>query len=181
MAEIMDGNGVKIIPFYLPQFHTIPENDKWWGKGFTEWTNVRKAVPLFEGHQQPKLPLGDHFYNLLDDETKIWQAELAKQYGIFGFCYYHYWFKNGKRLLEKPAEQMLKNKDIDLPFCFCWANENWSRNWDGGNHEIIMAQEYGGKREWEMHFQYLLPFFRDKRYITMNGKPLFIIYKPEQI
>lgn len=181
MAEIMDGKGVKIIPFYLPQFHTIPENDKWWGEGFTEWTNVRKAVPLFEGHQQPKLPLGDNYYNLLDDETKLWQAELAKQYGIFGFCYYHYWFKDGKRLLEKPAEQMLNNKDINLPFCFCWANENWSRNWDGGNHEIIMAQEYGRKREWELHFQYLLPFFRDERYITMNGKPLFIIYKPEQI
>ncbi|MCD7864669.1 MAG: glycoside hydrolase family 99-like domain-containing protein [Clostridiales bacterium] len=181
MAEIMDGKGLKIIPFYLPQFHTIPENDQWWGEGFTEWTNVRKAVPLFEGHQQPKLPLGDNYYNLLDDETKIWQAELAKQYGIFGFCYYHYWFKGGKKLLEKPAEQMLKNKNIQLPFCFSWANENWSRNWDGGNHEIIMPQEYGGKQEWELHFQYLLPFFRDERYMTINGKPLFVIYKPEQI
>lgn len=181
MAEIFDGKGVKIIPFYLPQFHAIPENDEWWGKGFTEWTNVKKAVPLFSGHDQPRKPLGENYYNLLDDSVKIEQMKLAKKYGIFGFCYYHYWFKDGRRLLEKPAEQMLKNKDVDIPFCFCWANENWSKNWDGGNREVIMEQDYGGIDDWEKHFQYLLPFFRDERYITFNGMPLFVIYKPEQI
>ena len=181
MAEVCDGQGTKIIPFYLPQFHTIPENDEWWGKGFTEWTNVKKSVPLFEGHDQPRIPLNQNYYNLLDDNVKIWQAELAKEYGFFGFCYYHYWFKNGKQLLEKPAEQMLANKEIDLPFCFCWANENWSKNWDGGNREVILEQDYGTEEDWEKHFQYLLPFFKDERYITVDGKPLFVIYKPEQM
>lgn len=180
MAEINDGKGLKIISFYLPQFHSIPENDRWWGKGFTEWTNVRKAKPLFPGHDQPRVPL-DGEYNLLEDAVKIRQAQMAKEYGVFGFCYYHYWFKDGRQLLEKPAEQMLANKDVDLPFCFCWANENWSKNWDGGNREVIMEQDYGGLADWERHFQYLLPFFRDERYITVDGKPLFVIYKPEQI
>lgn len=181
MAEINNGSTPKVIAFYLPQFHTIPENDKWWGEGFTEWTNVRKAEPLFEGHDQPRVPLDQNYYNLLDDSVKIWQAELAKKYGVFGFCYYHYWFAGGKQLLEKPAEQMLANHDIDIPFCFSWANENWSKNWDGGNREILMKQDYGGRADWEKHLQYLLPFFRDDRYITVDGKPLFIIYKPEQI
>lgn len=181
MAEINDNKGVKLISFYLPQFHTIPENDKWWGEGFTEWVNVRKAKPLYGGHDQPRVPLHENYYNLLDDDVKIWQAKLAKKYGIFGFCYYHYWFKGGKQLLEQPAEQMLANKEVDLPFCFSWANENWSRNWDGGNKEVIMEQDYGGIDDWEKHFQYLLPFFKDERYITVDGKPLFVIYKPEQI
>lgn len=180
MAEIYKDDKLKIIAFYLPQFHSIEENDKWWGKGFTEWTNVKKAVPLYPGHDQPRIPLNDNYYNLLDDDTKIWQANLAKKYGVYGFCYYHYWFK-GKKLLEKPAEQMLKNKNIDLPFCFCWANENWSRNWDGGNREIIVEQDYGEKKDWEEHFQYLLTFFKDSRYITVNGKPLLVIYKPDLI
>lgn len=181
MAEINDEIGVKAIAFYLPQYHTIPLNDYYWGEGFTEWTNVKKAVPLFKGHNQPRIPLNQNYYNLIDDDVKIWQANLAKEYGIFGFCYYHYWFQDGLRLLEKPAEQMLANTKIDLPFCFCWANENWSKNWDGGNNEIIMEQKYGTKKEWEEHFTYLLPFFQDKRYITVDGRPLFVIYKPEQI
>ena len=181
MAEIFDNKGVKIIPFYLPQFHTIPENDEWWGEGFTEWTNVKKARPLFEGHDQPRVPMNNNYYNLLDDEVKLWQAKLAKEYGIFGFCYYHYWFKDGRQLLEKPAEQMLKNKEIDIPFCFCWANENWSKNWDGGNREVIMEQDYGNQEDWEKHYQYFSHFFHDERYITVHGKPLLIIYKPEQI
>ena len=180
MAEVKDGKGIKLISFYLPQFHTIPENDKWWGEGFTEWTNVRKAQPLFPGHDQPRIPLEGE-YNLMEDSVKIRQAELAKQHGVFGFCYYHYWFKGGRQLLEKPAQQMLANRDVDLPFCFCWANENWSKNWDGGNREVIMEQDYGTRSDWEKHFQYLLPFFRDERYITVDGKPLFVIYKPEQI
>ena len=180
MSEIKDGKGVKIISFYLPQFHTIPENDERWGKGFTEWTNVRKAQPLFPGHDQPRVPLNGE-YNLLDDCVKIRQANLAKQYGVYGFCYYHYWFKNGRKLLEKPAEQMLANPAVDIPFCFCWANENWSKNWDGGNREVIMEQDYGKQDDWEQHFQYLLQFFNDDRYITVDGKPLFVIYKPDQI
>ncbi len=180
MSEVNDGKGVKLITFYLPQFHRIPENDKWWGEGFTEWTNVRKAQPLFPGHDQPRIPLEGE-YNLMDDDVKIHQSKLAKQYDIFGFCYYHYWFKGGRQLLEKPAQQMLANKAVDLPFCFSWANENWSKNWDGGNREVIMEQDYGGKSDWEKHFQYLLPFFKDERYITVDGKPLFIIYKPDQI
>ena len=181
MAEINQNDKTKIIAFYLPQYHTIPENDKWWGKGFTEWTNVKKAKPLFTGHDQPRVPLNNNYYNLLDDDVKIWQANLAKKYGVFGFCYYHYWFKDGKQLLEKPAEQMLNNQNVDLPFCFCWANENWSRNWDGGNQEIIMEQNYGNQKDWELHFQYLLKFFKDDRYITVDGKPLFVIYKPDLI
>ena len=181
MAEVKDGKGVKLIAFYLPQFHAIPLNDQCWGKGFTEWTNVRKAQALFSGHDQPKIPLDLNYYDLMDDQVKIWQSNLAEKYGIFGFCYYHYWFKHGEKLLEKPAEQMLKNKKIEIPFCFCWANENWSKNWDGGDQEIIMEQDYGGKEEWERHFQYLLNFFQDERYITVDGCPLLVVYKPEQM
>lgn len=181
MAEILDGNGIKPIAFYLPQFHAIPENDRAWGKGFTEWTNTKKAKPLFEGHEQPKVPLNDNFYNLLNDDVKIWQSKIAQEHGVFGFCYYHYWFKNGKKLLEKPAEQMLENESVAIPFCFCWANENWSKLWDGGNKELIAEQDYGAESDWKQHFDYLLPFFRDSRYITLDSKPVFIIYKPEEI
>lgn len=181
MAEINDGKGIKVIAYYLPQFHTIPENDRFWGKGFTEWTNTKKAKPLFPNHYQPKIPLNQNYYNLMDDKVKIWQSDLAQRHGVFGFCYYHYWFQNGKKLLEKPAEQMLANPEVTIPFCFSWANENWTKNWDGGNQELIVAQDYGGKKEWKSHLEYLLPFFRDKRYITLDGKPVFLIYKPEQI
>lgn len=182
MAEIKSGDHIpKIIAFYLPQFHAIPENDYWWGKGFTEWTNVKKAKPLFEGHRQPMVPLNCNYYTLLSTNTQKWQAELAEKYGIFGFCYYHYWFKGGKKLLEKPAELMLNNPEIKQPFCFSWANENWSRNWDGGNREVMVYQNYGNIRDWEEHFQYLVPFFKDDRYIKFEGKPIFIIYKPEEI
>lgn len=181
MAEIRNGSTIKTIAFYLPQFHAIPENDKAWGKGFTEWTNTRKAKPLFDGHYQPKTPLNENYYNLLDDNVKVWQSNLAQKYGVFGFCYYHYWFKDGKQLLEKPAEQMLKNKMVTIPFCFSWANENWSKRWDGGNQELIAEQEYGYKEDWKQHLNYLLPFFKDERYITLDGKPVFLIYKPEEI
>lgn len=181
MAELNHQPGKKIVTFYLPQFHTIPENDKWWGKGFTEWTNTRKAVPLFEGHYQPKTPLNENYYDLSDVTVMEKQAELAKRYGIFGFCYYHYWFKDGKKLLEKPIENMLKNPKVDIPFCLCWANENWTRNWDGGNREIIVEQNYGTQDDWEKHFLYFLDFFRDGRYITADGCPVLFIYKPEII
>ena len=172
---------MKIIAFYLPQFHTFPENDKWWGKGFTEWTNTKKAKPLFKGHNQPRTPLNNNYYDLTQDEIKIWQSNLAKEYGVYGFCYYHYWFKDGKKLMEKPLEQMLKNKDIDMPFCLSWANEPWTRRWDGNENEVIMPQEYGDKKEWEEHFNYLYDFFIDERYIKINNQPIFIIYKPELI
>lgn len=171
----------KVIAFYLPQYHCIPENDKWWGKGFTEWTNTKKARPLFEGHYQPKIPLNENYYNLLENGVMEHQAKLAKQNGIYGFCYYHYWFKNGKKLLEKPIEAMLKNPQIDIPFCLCWANENWSRRWDGGKNEVIMEQDYGDEKEWESHFLYLLDFFNDPRYIKVDDKPIFVIYKPQLI
>lgn len=171
---------MKIIAFYLPQFHNIPENDEWWGDGFTEWVNVKAAQPLFEGHNQPRIPLNEKYYNLLDDNVKIWQAELAKKYGVYGFCYYHYWF-GGHMLLEKPMEQMLKNKEIDLPFCVCWANEAWTKAWVGDERKVLIPQVYGDKDDWKAHFDYLLPFFKDDRYIKENGKPLLVIYRPEVI
>lgn len=171
----------KVIAFYLPQYHCIPENDKWWGKGFTEWTNTKKAKPLFEGHYQPKTPLNKNYYNLLEKGVMEKQAKLARENGIYGFCYYHYWFKDGKKLLEKPIEAMLKNKEVDIPFCLCWANENWSKRWDGGKNEVIIEQDYGDEKEWELHFLYLLEFFKDPRYIKIDGKPVFVIYKPQLI
>ena len=170
----------KIIAFYLPQFHAIPENDKWWGHGFTDWNNTRKAKPLFEGQYQPKTPLGGRYYNLLDEDTQKWQANLAKEYGVYGFCYYHYWF-NGKMLLEKPMENMLNNKEIDLPFCISWANEPWARTWDGKDKEVLMPQIYGDKNDWENHFNYLLKFFKDERYIKVNNKPVMLIYRTNNI
>lgn len=170
---------MKIIAFYLPQFHDIPENDEWWGKGFTEWVNVKKARPLFKGHEQPRIPLNNNYYNLLDDNIKIWQAELAKKYGVYGFCYYHYWF-DGKLLLEKPMEQMLRNPNIDIPFCISWANEPWTKAWVN-EKKVLIPQFYGDKKEWKEHFEYLLKFFKDSRYIKENGKPLFIIYRAEVI
>lgn len=170
---------MKIIAFYLPQFHNIPENDEWWGDGFTEWVNVKKATPLYDGHIQPKRPLNNNYYDLLDDNVKIWQSELAKKYGVYGFCYYHYWF-NGKLLLEKPMEQMLANPKIDTPFCICWANEAWTKAWVNST-QVLIPQKYGEKKEWKEHFDYLLQFFKDDRYIKCDGKPLLVIYKPELI
>lgn len=170
----------KILAFVLPQFHPIPENDEWWGKGFTEWTNVRKARPLFPGHLQPRVPANGRYYNLLDPETMDWQAALAREHGLYGFCYYHYWFK-GKRLLEKPVELLLERGKPDFPFCLAWANEPWTRAWDGGDNEILMPQEYGDARDWEQHFEYLLQAFRDPRYIRVGGKPMFLIYRSHNI
>lgn len=169
---------MKVIAFYLPQFHCIPENDTWWGSGFTEWTNVKKAKPFFKGHAQPKIPLENNYYNLLDPTTQEWQSSLALKYGISGFCYYHYWF-DGKLLLEKPMEQMVQNSNIRVPFCICWANETWSRTWDGKNDDVLIKQNpYESREGWKKHFEYLLPFFQDKRYLKDNGRPILIIYKP---
>lgn len=170
---------MKIIPFYLPQFHTIPENDEFWGEGFTEWTNVKNAKPLYVGHEQPVEPYEDNYYNLLNVDTLKWQAEIAHKYGIYGFCIYHYWIE-GRMLLEKPVELLLKHKEIRINFCLSWANHHWTDSW-GGNNKMLIAQTYGGQEEWERHFQYLLPYFRDDRYIRIEGKPLFVIFNPEDI
>ena len=173
-------NRTKIIAFYLPQFHTFPENDQWWGKGFTEWTTVKNAKPLYKGHNQPRVPLNHNYYDLRDIKNLKWQADLAKKYGIYGFCYYHYWF-NGKLLMEKPAEMMLDCGEIDLPFCMCWANDNWTRTWAQKSNEVLIAQDYEEEGDWERHFNYLLRFFQDDRYIKINGKPFLVIYRPELI
>ncbi len=169
---------MKVIAFYLPQFHEIPENNEWWGKGFTEWVNVKKAKPLYRGQNQPRVPLQRNYYNLEDVSVQEWQVELAKKYGVYGFCMYHYWF-NGHLLLEKPVEQYLKNNKLDLPFCLCWANENWTNVWAAGGNKILISQTYGDKNEWKKHFDYFLPFFKDKRYIKEGNCPLLVIYRPD--
>lgn len=172
---------MKTIAFYLPQFHSIPENDQWWGQGFTEWTNVKATRPQFKGHMQPEVPYKQNYYNLLESDVQQAQAELAEKYGVGGFCYYHYWFE-GKLLLEKPMENMLNNKSIKIPFCVCWANETWARTWDGKEQDILIKQNYEeGEEEWKKHFDYLLSFFRDERYIKHEGKPMLLIYKPQLI
>jgi len=169
---------IKPIAFYLPQFHCIPENNEWWGEGFTEWTNVKKSKPLFKGHNQPEVPLSQNYYNLLDCETMINQAKIAKKYGVYGFCYYHYWFE-GKLLLEKPLENMLVTPEIDMPFCMCWANESWARTWDGQETNVLIKQRYDDDENgWSKHFNYLFNFFNDPRYIKVDNKPMLIIYKP---
>ena len=170
----------KVIAFYLPQYHEIPENNVWWGEGFTEWTNVKKGKPLFKTHYQPKIPYGKKYYCLLDSKIQEWQSEIALEAGIYGFCYYHYWF-NGKLLLEKPAENMLKNSKIKIKFCMSWANEPWTKTWTGKNKEVLMPQRYGGEDEWRKHLEYLLPFFKDSRYILRNNRPVFLIYRAENV
>jgi len=162
---------------YLPQFHPISENDEWWGKGFTEWTNVVKGRPRFRGHYQPHLPKDLGFYDLRLPETREAQASLAKKFGIYGFCYYHYWF-NGRRILEKPVDEILESGKPDFPFMLCWANENWSRNWDGGFDKVLLAQRYS-EDDFINHARHLVKYFRDPRYIRIEDKPVFAIYKDD--
>lgn len=170
----------RLIAYYLPQFHPIPENDEWWGKGFTEWTNTAKAKPLFPGHYQPHIPADLGFYDLRVPETRIAQAEMAREYGIEGFCYYHYWF-GGKRLLERPFNEVLRSGEPDFPFCLCWANETWSGVWHGSPDRTLIEQTYPGVEDDKKHFSVLLKAFTDKRYLTVEGKPIFIIYNPQQL
>lgn len=173
----------RIIAIYLPQFHPIPENDKWWGKGFTEWTNVGRAKPLFRGHDQPKVPADLGYYDLRVPEVREAQAELAREAGVEGFCYYHYWFGDGQRLLERPFNEVLQSGRPDFPFCLCWANHTWSNGtWEKSKarttDSILMEQRYPGVEDYKLHFRTVLPAFLDKRYMTVDGKPIFVVYHP---
>lgn len=172
----------RVIAFYLPQYYPIPENDQWWGKGFTEWTNVGKARPLYFGHYQPRVPADLGYYDLRVAETRKAQAEMASQYGVEGFCYWHYWFGNGKRLLERPFNEVLALGEPDFPFCLAWANESW-RGFHHGlkEREILIEQQYPSKQDYIDHFYEVLPAFKDSRYIKVNAKPLFLIFQPFQL
>jgi lipopolysaccharide biosynthesis protein len=174
-----NSSDLKAIAFYLPQYHPIPENDQWWGKGFTEWRNVTQATPSFPGHHQPHLPADLGFYDLRLPEAREAQAALAKEYGIYGFCYYHYWF-NGRRILERPFNDVLNSGKPDFPFCLCWANENWTRAWDGNSRDMLLQQTYN-KEDDRQHIRSLANAFRDERYIRIHGKPLFLVYRASLI
>ncbi len=186
----------KIVTMYLPQYHKTKENDEWWGDGFTDWMTVKGANRLFDEHIQPVIPYGEYYYDLSKKSTFIWQVEQMKKYGVYGQCFYHYYFENGKLVLNQPVENLLKWKEINMPFCFCWANESWIRSWESateGNvwtHKyenenksdgVLLNQDYGYEEDWIKHYNYLQQFFLDDRYIKIDGKPVFIIYKPDKI
>jgi lipopolysaccharide biosynthesis protein len=170
----------RMIAFYLPQYHPIKENDEWWGNGFTEWTNTAKAKPLFPGHYQPNVPADLGFYDLRLPESRAAQAALAKKYGIEAFCYYHYWFA-GKEILETPLREVINRGEPDLGFCTCWANQTWSGIWHGNPNKILIEQTYPGDEDHQKHFESLLPVFLDQRHILVDGKPVFVIYRPMEL
>lgn len=186
----------KVVAYYLPQYHSIPENDMWWGKGFTEWTNVKKAIPFYDGQIQPRIPLDNNYYNLLDKDTVKWQTDLSQKYGLYGFCYFHYYFGDGKHLLEKPAENLLRWKDVNQRFCFFWANSSWARTWNANEHnettwapddgsasgkKVLVEQKYNGEKDWKDHIDYLIPYFQDDRYIKIDNRPFFAIYMADEV
>lgn len=170
---------IRPIAIYLPQYHQVKENDVWWGEGFTEWTNVKKAKPLFKNHHQPHIPGQLGYYDLNNPEVKEAQGKLAAENNIYGFCYYHYWF-NGRRILETPFNEVLNSGSPNFPFMLCWANENWTRTWDGGDHHILLEQKYSDEDDIK-HIQSLIPAFEDLRYIRVNNKPVFVIYRSTKI
>ena len=196
-GEIRMINNIKIIANYLPQYHQIPENDKWWGKGFTDWIAVKKSKPLYDSHRQPRIPLNENYYDLSEVDSIRWQANLAKEYGIYGFGIYHYWFSSEMQLLQKPSELLLDNKDIDIHFMFIWDNFTWKRTWskltNGAayapafdkkeqaesvhDNGILAELRYGNENDWKIHFEYLLKFFKDDRYIKIENKPVFAFYQ----
>ena len=169
-----------LLALYLPQYHPIPENDEWWGKGFTEWTNVAKARPMFKGHYQPHIPADLGFYDLRVPEVRQAQSDLAMEYGIDAFCYYQYWFA-GRRLLERPFNEVLASGKPDLPFCLCWANHSWTGVWMGLPNKTLIEQPYPGDEDTINYFNANLPAFRDKRYLRIDGKPVFCIYNPPKL
>lgn len=177
-----DVKKIKVIPVYLPQFHSIPENDEWWGKGFTEWVNVKAAKPLFEGHNQPRVPLNKNYYDLSEIETLKWQCKIAREHGIYGFAMYHYWF-NGHKLLERPMEMLRDHPEIDINYMISWANHDWNDSWKAtaGNVRTLIAHDFDDEGDWVNHFNYMLTFFKDSRYIKEDGMPLLIIYVPQLI
>lgn len=170
---------MRVLALNLPQFHEVAENNEWWGKGFTEWTNVKKAKPLYKGHVQPMVPL-EGYYDLSEVDAIAHQAELARRYGVYGFVYFHYWYE-GRKMLEKPCELLLANPQIDVNYCFCWANHSWTRAWDGKEQQVLLEQTYGGEADWKNHIDYLLPFFRDERYIKKDNRPMLFIYNSSVI
>lgn len=174
-------DATKLVAMYFPQFHAIPENDTWWGKGFTDWVNVRRAQPQFRGHCQPRVPLGGRYYDQSEEATLEWQIDLARRHGVHGFCHYHYWF-DGKQLLEKPTNKVLASRNLDFPFCLAWANETWSRRWDGLDHHILQEQTYTPEpARWDAHFEYLFRAWSHEQAIRVDGKPVFLIYRAHRI
>lgn len=187
---------IKTLAIYLPQYHRVQENDEWWGEGYTEWTAVQQAESYYDGHEQPRIPLNENYYDLSQKDTMKWQAELAEKYGIYGFCFFHYYFKDGRKILEKPAENLLAWKDVPMKFCFSWASVSWTQTWSKikgsayarkfekyteSDDGVLLLQQYGGIEEWTEHFEYLLPFFEDDRYIKIDGKPVFVFHNPGDI
>jgi hypothetical protein len=177
----MTSPSVRLIAFYLPQFHPIRENNEWWGPGFTEWTNVAKAKPLFRGHAQPRVPADLGFYDLRVAETREAQAQMARDCGVEGFCYWHYWFGNGRRLLERPFEEVLALGKPDFPFCLAWANQSWTGIWHGNPGQTLIDQLYPGQQDEAAHFNWALRAFRDDRYMRVDGKPIFVVFAPHDM